>query len=131
MLSDRERRALEQWYSREEVKATARRLYEAKDEEDLEDYVHRGCLLPLSNHFELPDFMRNEDGHPLFSTNLNPGADLEKWQDAIEIGWAVLEREIGIRHDDIHKRVAERQKDDWAAFLDSVDRRKRERAARD
>jgi hypothetical protein len=130
MLSDHERRALEQWYSREEVLATVRRLHEAQDDEDLEEYLHRICLLPLSRHSDLPDFMRDHDGQPLFPSNLNPTVDLDKWQDAIEVGWAVMQRTLGISHDDLHKRMAERQQKDWQAFLASVERRKKERAAK-
>jgi hypothetical protein len=130
MLSDQERRALEQWYSREEVLATVRRLNAEQSDEDLEEYLHRVCLLPLSRHSELPDFMRDHDGQPLFPSDLNPTVDLDKWQDAIEVGWEVIERTTGISHDDIHKRTAERQHKDWQAFLESVERRKRERASK-
>jgi hypothetical protein len=130
MLSDRERRALEQWYSQEEVVAAARHLYEAQNDEELEEYLHRGCLLPLSRHSELPDFMKDEKGETLFPTHLDPTRDVDKWQDAIEVGWEVLERKFGISHDEIHRRTAERQQSDWQAFLDSVERRKKERAAK-
>ena len=51
----------------------------------------------------------------------------QQWRDAIEVGWQVMERELGFCHDDIHKGIAKTQKDDWQAFLDSIERRKRER----
>ena len=129
-LSDREREALEQWYSQAHILVEARRLYDAEKDEELEEYLHRECLLPLSRHAELPDFMRDEDGEPLFPTNLDPTRDVDKWQDAIEVGWAVLERKVGIIHDEIHRRTAARQQSDWDAFLESVERRKKERAAK-
>jgi hypothetical protein len=130
MLSDRERSALEQWYARDEVLAEARRLYDTKADEDLEEFLHMICLFPLARHAELPDFMKNDDGEPLFPTNLNPQKDLEKWQDAIEVGWEVMERELGFTHDEIHRRIGEYQKRDWKEFLASAERRKKEREAK-
>jgi len=130
MLSDRERSALEQWYSQEKVLAEARRLYEIEADEDLEEYLHMICLFPLSRHAELPDFMKDDAGEPLFPTNLNPRTDEEKWQDAIEVGWDVMERELGFTHDKVHRRIGDVQRRDWKAFMDSVERRKKERAGK-
>ena len=130
MLSDRERSALEQWYGQDKVLTEARRLYESKDDESLEEHLHMMCLLPLSRHAELPDYMKTDDGGPLFPSNLHPKADLEKWRDAVEVAWAVMERELGVTRDEINRRVAKTQKDDWKAFMDSVERRKKERAGK-
>jgi hypothetical protein len=125
MLSDRERKALEQWYARDEVLAEARRYYEAEEDEDLEEYLHMRCLIPLSRHSALPDYLKDERGEPLFPTNLNPSADAGKWQDAIEVGWAVMERELGFTHEQIHRRIATLQQRTWDAFLADVERRKK------
>jgi hypothetical protein len=131
MLSDRERSALEQWYSQEKVLAEARRLYDIKADEDLEEYLQMVCLFPLSRHAELPAFMKDDKDEPLFPTNLNPAKDLEKWRDAIEVGWEVMERELGFSRDEIHRRIGEFQKSDWKEFMESAKRRKQEREAKD
>jgi len=127
MLTDRERSALEKWYSNERVLQEARHLYEIEADEDLEEYLHMVCLFPLARHADLPDFMKDEKGEPLFPTNLNPHSDEERWQDAIEVGWEVIERELGFSHDEIHRRIATNQKRDWKQFMESVARRKKER----
>jgi hypothetical protein len=128
MLNDRERSALEQWYGRDAVLTEARRLYDTKADEALEEHLHMLCLLPLAHHDELPDYMKADNGETLFPSNLNPKADLEKWRDAVEVAWEVMEREFGFTRDEINQRVAKNQKDDWQAFMDSVERRKKERA---
>ena len=127
MLSDRERNALEQWYSQDKVLAEARRLYEKKADEDLEEYLHMICLFPLSRHSELPEYLKDDKGDPLFPDNLNPAKNLEKWQDAIEVGWEVLAAELGIQQDDVHRAIGKLQREDWDAFIRSVEARKRER----
>lgn len=128
MLSDVERDALRRWYGQEAVIAKAKLLYEAGKLEELEEFVHASSLFPLGRHDKLPDYMKKEDGAPLFPTNLNPRADEEQWQDAIEIGWEVVTENLGIEHDEIHRRIAKEQDQDWAAFMDSVERRKKERS---
>jgi hypothetical protein len=125
MLNDRERSALEQWYSRDIVLADAKRLYDQKQDEDLEEYLHMICLFPLSHHTELPDYMRDDDGKTLFPTNLNPQKDLEKWQDAIEVGWTVMQQKLGFSHKDVHERIAELQEKDWAEFMARAEARKK------
>jgi len=129
MLSDVEREAVARWYARPEVLEQARALHQAEKYEELEEYLHKTCLMPLGRHDELPDYLRKEDGGPLFPENLNPGNDLEQWQDAIEVGWEVMRDQLGIEHDDLHRAIAAEQQDEWQAFLDSVERRKRERDA--
>lgn len=124
MLSDKERRALEQWYGREATLDHARELLEAEAEEELEEYLHMICLLPLAEHNELPAFMLTDEGKPVFPTNLNPQADLEKWQDAIEVGWAVMEKQLRFSHDDVHRRIAAKQDRDWQDFLARAEQRR-------
>jgi hypothetical protein len=128
MLSDVEREALRRWYSQDAVLARAKMLYEADKLEELEEWLHGSSLFPLGRHDALPDYMKAEDGSPLFPTNLNPRADEKVWQDAIEIGWAIVEEKLGISHDEIHRRVAQEQTDDWDAFMESVEERKRKRS---
>ncbi len=127
MLKDKQRDAVARWYAREEVLDQARRLAGVQEYEELEAFVHKGALMPLGRHHELPDYMRDDEGGPLFPDNLSPMADEEQWQDAIEIGWEVVERETGVSHDDVHRAVAADQQDDWAAFMASVEQRKKSR----
>ena len=127
MLSTRETEALRRWYSEETVLAEAGRLVETGYLEELEEFLHMRSLFPLSRHSELPDYMRDDEGEPLFPTNLNPGKDLDKWRDAIEVGWAVVAEKFGISHDDVHKTVAQEQHEDWDRFMKSVEERKKKR----
>jgi hypothetical protein len=127
MLTQTQQAAVAQWYTRPEVLDGARQLYEANEPERLEAFLHKEALLPLGRHDTLPDYMRDDEGGPLFPDNLSPMADEASWQDAIEIGWQVIERELGFSHDDVHRAVATEQQDDWAAFLASVEQRKNER----
>ena len=99
----------------------------AKLKEELEEHLHMRCLFALSRHAELPDWMRTEGGEPLFPTNLNPAQDLEKWRDAVEVAWEVMEEELSVTHDEVHHRLADEQGADWERFLESVAKRKRER----
>lgn len=128
MLNDVEREALRRWYARTEVLERARELGDAGEYEQLEGWLHKGCLIPLGRHGDLPDYMCDDSGKPLFADDLNPGVDLEIWQDAIEVGWEVMRDELGLSHDDVHKAIAVEQQDEWQAFLDSVEQRKRERS---
>lgn len=128
MLTDAEREALTWWYSQDEVLQQARDLARKKAHEELEEYLHRSVLLPLSNREALPDAMRDEDGAPIFPTHLDPRADEAKWQDAIELGWDVVQKELSISRDDIHRSIATEQEKDWEAFMESIERRKRERS---
>ena len=127
MLTERERDALRRWYAQPHVLERVRQLRDTADPEDVEEYLHKLCLFPLGKHDQLPDWMRTEEGKPLFETNLNPMVDQEKWQDAIEVGWEVMEEELGLSHDDIHRAVAREQQDEWEAFIASVEARKRDR----
>ncbi|MFH1808147.1 MAG: hypothetical protein ABIJ09_05345 [Pseudomonadota bacterium] len=125
MLSDREREAIERWYAQDKVVDRARALYEDQQDDELEEHLHMLALVPLSRHNELPDFMLDDAGKPLFPGNLNPRADEGKWQDAIEIGWQVMQQKLGFSHDDIHRRIAELQQKDWQEFLARAEQRKK------
>ncbi len=127
MLSEREHDALVQWYSQPAILDEARRLVQAEAWEDLEEHLQMRCLFALSRHFELPDFMRDDEGGAIFPTNLNPANDLKKWQDGIEVAWEVVEKEFGLTHDEIHRRIAALQKTDWESFMKSVEQRRKQR----
>ena len=127
MLTEREHDALIRWYSQKEILDEAKRLIRAKAWEQLEEDLHMRCLFALSRHSELPDFMRDDDGGPLFPTNLNPGNDMEKWQDGIEVAWEVVEKELDLTHDEVHRRVAAEQKADWETFIRSAEERRKNR----
>ena len=128
MLNDVEQAAIRQWYGQDHLLAEARQLIAQEAYEQLEELLHRRALLPLSRHGELPDFMRNDEGQPLFPTNLDPREDEELWQAAIELAWQVLLEATGLSQAEVHRRVASHQDDDWQAFLASVEERKRQRA---
>lgn len=131
MLSIDEREALKRWYAEPRVIERAQELIEEREYQQLEDYLHKTCLLPLSKHDQLPDYLRDtETGKPLFPTNLNPLKDEEKWQDAIDVGWEVIREKLGVGHDDIHRGIATIQEKDWQAFIESVEKRKKERGLR-
>ena len=129
MLDETQREAIALWYAQPSVLDEARRLYDSGAHEELEGYLHRTSLLPVGRHDTLPEFMRDGDGKTLFPTNLNPGEDEDGWQDAIEIGWQVIEAELGIAHDDVHRAIAAEQQDEWQAFLKSVEQRREERGS--
>jgi len=127
MLTDVERAALERWYSQQHIVDKAKELADAKNWGPLEEHLHRFCLMPLGKHESLPDYLLDDEGKPLFPTNLNPGVDKEKWRDAVEVAWAVMEQKLGLSHDDVHRHIANDQQSDWDAFIKSVDQRKKER----
>jgi hypothetical protein len=124
MLNEKEHAALKQWYLRPEALEPAQHLYAEKRYEDIEEHLHMICLLPLSRHSELPDYLLNDDGSPLFPSNLNPAQDLEKWQDAVEVAWEVMQQEVGLSHDELHRVIAEEQDRDWKSFLARAEARK-------
>jgi len=127
MLTIEEREALRQWYGEPGVLGRARELIATREYQQLEELVHRTSLLPLGDHDSLPGYMRGTDGRPLFPTNLNPIKDEARWQDAIDVGWEVMRERLGVGHDDIHRSIASDQERDWKAFIESVERRKKER----
>jgi hypothetical protein len=83
-------------------------------------------LFPLVRTAELPDYLKNDEGEAVLPS-LNPRDSQDAWEDAVAVGWAVVEAELGITHDDVHRAIAAQQKDDWASFMKSVEERKKER----
>ncbi|MEW6742345.1 MAG: hypothetical protein AB1486_06270 [Planctomycetota bacterium] len=129
MLSMTEMQAIRSWYEQEKLLTQARLFVEKREWELLEEHLQMIWLFPLSRHSELPDFMLDEAGQPVFPANLNPRNDLEKWRDAVEVGWQVIHERLGLSRDDVHARIAAEQEEDWAAFMKSVEERKKERGA--
>ena len=129
MLDDKQKDALRQWYRRPQVMDEARKRVQDEDWTDLEEHIQMRCLFPLGRHDELPAYLKKDDGDPLLPS-LNPRANLEAWQDAIEVGWGVMERELGVSQEHLHQSIAQRQGDDWDAFLKDAERRKQERSKR-
>lgn len=126
-MNEQETEAVRRWYGEEEILQAARRMIDLDELPELEEYLQMTCLFPLSRHSVLPDYMRKEDGSPLFPHNFNPKNALEAWQDAIEIGWEVIQEKFGLSHDDVHRKIAKEQEEDWESFLKSVEQRKKER----
>ena len=127
MLDDRQKDALRRWYSRPEVIDGARELSRQERWEELEEHVQMASLMPLGRTEELPAYLLGNDGKPLLPNDASPLKDVEEWRDAIEVGWEVMERELGVRQEHMHRSIAQRQGDDWDAFLEDVERRKQER----
>ena len=128
MLDDRQKDALRRWYSRPEIIDEARELSRQERWEDLEEHVQMAALMPLSRTEQLPEYLLGEDGKPLLPNNASPMSDVEEWRDAIEVGWEVMERELGVSQEHLHRSIAQRQGDDWDAFLKDAERRKQERS---
>jgi len=126
MLSDIQKNALQEWYSQDWILDGVRGLMQAAKWEELEEYVHMDALLPIGRHDALPVYMRNEKGAPLFPDNLNPTANLEGWQDAIEVGWTVVEQKLGLSHDTVHVKIRDAQDQDWESFTRRHEGKKRE-----
>jgi hypothetical protein len=123
-LSDQQKKALTLWYSQPQILDEALSYLDDGDWSGMEEYLHRDALVPIARIERLPEFMRDESGAPFFPTGINPVTNLEAWQDAIEIGWEVLEKERGISHDRVHQEIARIEKEDWDSFV----RRAEERA---
>jgi hypothetical protein len=68
-----------------------------------------------------------ENGEPLIPNKLDPRKDIEEWRDAVEVGWEVMDREIGVSQTLLHQKIAQQQDGSWDEFLKSVERRKKER----
>ena len=118
LLDDTQKKALETWYAQDWILEKVRELRQADRWEELEEFVHRDALMPVGKHDELPDYMRNDEGKTLFPDNLSPIANLEGWQDAIEVGWAVMDDRLGLTQDEVHIRIRDIQNADWDDFLD-------------
>jgi hypothetical protein len=130
MLDDRQKEALRRWYARSEIIEKARELIREAHWEDLEEHVQKAALAPLGRTEQLPEYLLAEDGKPLLPNDASPMKDVEEWRDAIEVGWEVMERELGVSQEHVHRSIAERQGDDWDAFMRDVERRKQEREER-
>lgn len=126
MLDDKQKDALRQWYRRAEILDEARQQIQREYWEDLEEFLHMRCLMPLSRTRDLPDYLKTDDDSALLP-NLDPRSNLEAWQDAIEVGWEVVEAEFGVSRDDVHRAIGKQQKEDWGEFLKSIEERKRSR----
>ena len=124
MLNDKQIEGLKQWYRRPEVLDEARRLVKAQEFESLEEHIQMRALFPLSRHGELPAYMLDDEGKPLIPKNAHPRDDVEEWRDVIEVGWIVVEEELGMSRDAIHLAIKEQQERSWETFLQSVDERK-------
>jgi hypothetical protein len=70
--------------------------------------------------------LKKDDGEALLP-NLNPRNNQEAWDDAIEVGWSVVEAELGVSRDQVHAEIGEQQKDSWDDFMKSIEQRKKER----
>ena len=125
-LDDTQKDALRRWYRRSEVLDEARRCIDRDYWEDLEEHIQMRSLMPLVRTADLPDYLKKENGEALLPS-LNPRNDQEAWEDAVAIGWEVVEAELGISHDDVHGKIGRQQKDDWDAFMKSVEERKKQR----
>ena len=130
MLDDKQKQALSQWYRRSEILEEARRHIDRERWEDLEELIQMRCLFPLERNEALPDYLRSPEGEPLLPS-LNPRNNKEAWQDAVEVGWNAVEAELDVKHNDIHRAIADDQQGDWDSFIKSVEARKRERAKKD
>lgn len=126
MLNDEQKNALRKWYRRPEILDQARTRVKNKYWEDLEELLQMRCLIPLGRTQELPDYLMTDDGQALLPS-VDPRSNLEAWQDAIEVGWEVVESELGVSRDAVHEAIGKQQKESWEEFLNSVERRKKER----
>lgn len=127
MLDDRQKDAVRRWYARPEVVDKARVLHREGRWEDLEEHVNMVSLMPLSDIERLPDYLKQDDGQPLIPSGLNPHKDIEAWRDAVEVGWEVMDREIGVSQELLHQSIARNQTGDWEEFVKSSERRKKQR----
>jgi hypothetical protein len=126
MLDETQKDALRQWYRRPEILDQARKRIETEAWEDLEELIHMRSLIPLGRTQDLPDYLKTADGEALLPS-VDPRANLEGWQDAIEVGWEVIETETGVSHEAVHGAIAKQQRDGWDEFMKSIERRKKER----
>jgi len=126
LLTEVQKTALEKWYSQSSLLDAAMRFLEYDDWMGLEQYIHQEALIPTASISSLPDFMRNERGETLFAEGLNPATNLEGWQDAIEVGWRVMEAERGISQERVHQEIARIGQNDWDDFMRRAEERKKQ-----
>jgi len=127
MMNEKEKQALQRWYSQDWILAAVRKALDSEDWDTLEATVQKHALLPLGKHSQLPDYMRDDAGKPLFPTSLSPLQDMEGWQDAIEIGWAVIADKTGISMEAVQAKIRAEIDADWEVFMKSVEERKKGR----
>jgi hypothetical protein len=127
MMDEKQTEALKKWYSQEWILDAVRKAEKAGEWDDLETHVQRHALMPLSKHAELPDYMTDDEGKPLFPTNCNPLHDQDSWQDAIEVGWAVIEEKTGVSMDKVQGELRKEKNADWEVFMKSIEERKKKR----
>lgn len=123
MLNDKQKDAMRRWYARPEIVERASALHREGRWEDLEEHIHMTSLIPLGQTDQLPDYLKQEDGKPLIPSNLDPRNDTEGWRDAVELGWEVMDREIGVSQALLHQKIAETQNQDWDEFMKSAEKR--------
>jgi hypothetical protein len=124
MLDEKQKEALRRWYRRPKILDEARKQIQREYWEDLEELLQMRCLIPLGRTPELPDYLKKDDGSALLPS-LNPRSNQDAWEDAVEVGWAVIESELGVSRDDVHRAIGKQQKADWDDFLKSIEERKR------
>jgi hypothetical protein len=128
VFDETRREALERWFDCDEVLDRVRAWNEAERWLDLEEYVRQGRLIPLTLRQGLPDWLLTDEGLPLFTTeDLHPGTNHEGWAAAVDIGWEVIERRLGIERKTVHAHIDRIQEDDWERFMKSVEERKKQR----
>ena len=127
MLDDEQKAALRRWYARPEIIDKARELSQQGRWDELEEHVNMLSLMPLSKIDQLPDYLLKDDGKPLIENNVNPHKDVEEWRDAVEVGWEVMASEIGLSQARLNQNIARQQSSGWDEFLESVEKRKKER----
>jgi len=126
MLDEKQKEALRRWYRQPKVLDEARTRIRNEYWEDLEELIQMRCLIPLGRVSELPDYLKTDQGEALLPS-LDPRASQDTWEDAIRVGWEVVESELGVSHDQVHAAIGKQQKANWDAFMESVEQRKKER----
>jgi hypothetical protein len=128
VFDETHRAALERWFGCDEVMDKIRAWNEAENWIDLEEYIRQGRLIPVTFRNDLPDYLLTDEGKPLFTTNdLHPGTNHDGWAEAVDIGWEVIEKRLGIERAAVHAKIDRLQADDWDRFMESVEERKKQR----
>lgn len=124
-LNDKQLEALRSWYAQDWILDKVRVLWKSEEWEELEEFIHKGAIMPLGRHDALPAYMLDEQGKTLFPDNLSPIGNEEGWQDGIEVGWEVVEKELGLAHDTVHVKIRDLQNSDWDDFIRRAEERKK------
>ncbi len=122
------REALRRWYGQDEF---IEKIEAWKAEEawfPMEQFVRQDGLMPLVFRDDLPEYLVTEEGKPLFTAaDLHPGNNRDSWAEAVEIGWEVIKERTGVLREDVDGYIDKVADDDWERFMDSVEKRERER----